>query len=144
LLSFFRPISSSDQCGTVNSRLSAVRDLFLGILGIGNGGLRGIGVSGSRYNKVPALEVLNMVIALNEGDVQGLVSASVPRAVAAAPLFQAFLCACICTFCMCVCVYVYVCMCADMYICMYRHVYMYMYMYAFIHMCMCMCMHICA
>jgi len=88
--------------------------------------------------------VLNMVIALNEGDVQGLVSASAPRAVAAAPLFQAFLCACICTFCMCVCVYVYVCMCADMYICMYRHVYMYMYMYAFIHMCMCMCMHICA
>jgi len=31
------------------------------MLGIGDGGLRGIGVSGSGYNEVLALEMLNVV-----------------------------------------------------------------------------------
>jgi len=39
-------------------------------------------------------------------------SATAPCTFAAAPSFQAYLCAFICTFCMCVCIYVYVCMCA--------------------------------
>jgi len=72
------------------------------------------------------------------------VSATAPRAFAAAPSFQAYLRAFICTFCMCVCIYVYVWMCAHMYICIHMHVCMYLYIYAFIHMHMCVCMHICA
>ena len=59
-------------------------------------------------------------------------SALAPRAVAAAPSFQACLRACIYTFGMCVCIYVYVCMCVDKYICIYMHVCMCMYMYTFI------------
>jgi len=41
--------------------LAAVRELFWGMLGRGDGGLRGIGVSGSGCNEVLALEVLNVV-----------------------------------------------------------------------------------
>jgi len=37
-----------------------VRKLFWGMLGRGDGGLRGIGVSRSGYNEVLALEVLNV------------------------------------------------------------------------------------
>jgi len=115
------------------------------MLGRGDRGLRGIGVSGSGYNEVLALEMLNVVDCVKRKRRAELpASGSAPRAVAAVPSFQACLRACICTFCMCVCVYVYVCMCADMYICMYMHVCMYMCMYAFIYMCICMCMHICA
>jgi len=56
-------LCSSDQCGTVKLRLPAVRELFWGMLGRGDGGsrLRGIGVSGNGYNEVLALEVLNVV-----------------------------------------------------------------------------------
>ena len=64
-----------------------------------------------------------------------LASASAPRAVAAAPSFQACLRACICTFCMCVCIYVYVCIygqtCREIMLFIGkpkgRHVYMYVY-----------------
>ena len=126
---------SLDQCGTVKSRLPAVRELFWGMLGRGDGGLRGICVSGSGYNEALALEVLNLIDYVERKRRAKLhASASAPCAVAAAPSFQVCLCACICTFCVCVCVYVYVCMCADMYICIYMHVCMYMYMYAFIPM----------
>jgi len=122
-----------------------VRKLFWGILGRGHGGLRSICVSGSGYNEVLALYVLNVVDCVERKRRAELpASRSASRAVATVPLFQACLRACICTFCMCVCICVYVCMCADMYICMYMHVCMYMYMYAFIHVCMCMCMNICA
>ena len=38
-----------------------VRELFWSMLGSGDGGLRGIGVLGSGYNEVLALEVLNVV-----------------------------------------------------------------------------------
>jgi len=54
-------LCSSDQCRTVKLRLPAVCELFLGMLGRGDGGWRGIGVSGSGYNEVLALEVRNVV-----------------------------------------------------------------------------------
>ena len=41
--------------------LAAVRELFCGMLGRGDGEFRGIGVSGNGYNEVLALEVLNVV-----------------------------------------------------------------------------------
>jgi len=91
------------------------------MLGRGDGGLRGIGVSRSDHNEVLALEVLNVIDGVERkrrAKPRLPASASAPCALAAAPSFQACLCACICTFCMCVCIYVYVCMCADMYICM--------------------------
>ena len=50
-------LCSSDQCRTVKLRLPAVCELFWGMLGRGDGGWRGIGVSGSGYNEVLALEV---------------------------------------------------------------------------------------
>jgi len=66
-----------------------------------DGGLGGIGVSGSGYNEVLALEVLNVIDCVEPKRRAGLsLSASAPRTVAAAPSFQACLCACICTFCM--------------------------------------------
>jgi len=56
-------LCSSDQCRTVKlpQRLFAVRELFWGMLGRGDGGWRGIEVSGSGYNEVFALEVRTMV-----------------------------------------------------------------------------------
>ena len=120
-----------------------VHKLFWGILTRGDGGLRGIGVSGSTYNEVLALEVLNVVYCVERKRRAELpASRSAPRAVAAVPSFQACLRACICTFCMCVCTYVYVCMCADMYLCMYMHVCMDMYMpsmhfYTCVYVCVC-------
>jgi len=54
-------LCSSDQSRTVKLRLFAVRELFWGMLGKGDWGLRGIGVSRSGYNEVLALEVLNVV-----------------------------------------------------------------------------------
>ena len=41
--------------------LAVVRELSWGILGRGEGGLKGIGVSGSGYNEVLALGMLNVV-----------------------------------------------------------------------------------
>jgi len=52
---------SSDQCRTVKLRLPAVRELFWSMLIRGGGGWRGIGVSGSGYNEVLALEVRNVI-----------------------------------------------------------------------------------
>jgi len=60
--------SSSESCTLLsisvwNSKpaLVAVRELFWGMLGRGDGGLRGIGVSGSGYNEVLALEMPNVI-----------------------------------------------------------------------------------
>ena len=50
--------------------LAAVHELLWGMFGKGDAGLRGIGVSGSGYNEVLALEVLNVVDVLNERDMQ--------------------------------------------------------------------------
>jgi len=135
-------LCSFDQCRTVKLRLIAVRELFWVMLGRGDGGWRGIGVSGSGYNEVLALEVRNVVwLRRTKETYRASCVCTAPRAFAAAPSFQACLRAFIC---MCVCIYVYMRMCADMYICIHMHVCMYLYIYAFSHMCMCMCMHICA
>ena len=89
------------SCRTVKLRLPTVRKLFWGMLGRGDGGLRGIGVSGSGYNEVLALEVLNVIDCVERKRRADLTaSASAPCAFAAAPSFQACLCACICIFCM--------------------------------------------
>ena len=115
------------------------------MLGRGDGGLRGVGVSESGYNEVLALEVPNVVDCIERRRrAELLASASAPRVVAAALSFQACLSVCICTCCMCVCMCVYVCMCTDVHVCMYMHVHVYMYLYACIYMCICMCLHICA
>jgi len=119
-----------------------VRELFWGMLGRGDGGLRSIGVSGSGYNEILALEVLNVIDCVERKRRAGLpASASAPCAVAAAPSFQVCLCACICTFCtcvyICVCVYVcghvymhiYACVYVYVYVCIYTHVYVYVYAY---------------
>ena len=93
------------------------------MLGRGDGGLRGVGVSGSEYNEVLTFEVLNVVDCVErKRRAELLASVSALHAVAAALLFQACLRVCICTCCMCVRVCVYVCMCTDMYVCMYVHV----------------------
>ena len=54
-------LCSSDQCRTVKLRFLAVRKLFWGMLGRGDGGWRGIGVAGSGSNEVLVLEVRNVV-----------------------------------------------------------------------------------
>jgi len=54
-------LCSSEQCSTVKLRLPMVRELFWGMLGRGDGGWRGIDVSGSGYTEVLALEVRNVV-----------------------------------------------------------------------------------
>jgi len=93
------------------------------MLGRGDGGLRGIGVSGSEYNEVLTLEVLNVVDYVEQKRrTKLLTSASTLHAVAEKLSFQACLRMRICTCCMCVRVCVYVCMCTDMYVCMYVHV----------------------
>jgi len=108
--------------------LAAVRELFWGMLRKGGGGLTGIGVSGSGYNEVLALEVLNVVECVERKRRAELpASASTSLAVAAALSFQACLRVCICTCCMCVRICVYVCVCMNMHICIYLHVYMYGY-----------------
>ena len=82
----------------------------MGMLGRGDGGLRGIGVSKSGYNEVLALEVLNASVVgyvERKRRAEPPASASALRAVAAALSFQACLRVCICTCCMCVRVCVY-------------------------------------
>jgi len=134
----------------VKLRLPAVCELFWGMLGRGDGGWKCIGVSGSGYKEVLALEMWFDCVEMWFDCVERKrcaklsLSTTAHRAFAAAPSFQAYLRALICTCCMCVCIHVYVCMCADVYTCIYMHVCMYLYIYAFIHMCMCMWMHICA
>ena len=60
--------------------LAAVCKLFWGMLGRGDGGLRGIGVSGSGYNEVLALEVLNVADCVEHKRYAKLpASASAPR-----------------------------------------------------------------
>jgi len=143
--------ASSESCTLLSisvwnskSALIMVRELFWGMLGRGDGGLRGIGVSGSGYNKVLTLEVLNVVDCVERrrrGEL--LASVSAPRAVAGTLPFQACLRVYICTCCMCVRMCAYVCKCTDVHLCMYMRVYMYIYLHACIYMCICMCMNMC-
>ena len=61
--------------------LSVVCELSWGILGRGEGGLKGIGVSGSGYNEVPALGMLNVGDIVERGRCAKLPeSASAPHA----------------------------------------------------------------
>jgi hypothetical protein len=138
-------LCSSDQCWTVKLRLPAVCELFWGMLGRGDGGWRGIGVSESGYNEVLALEVWNVVwLCWKKETCKASCVCNSSSHVRCCVVVSGVL-ACVHMYiCVCVYIYVYVCMCADMYLCIYMHVCMYMYMYAFIHMCMCMRMHICA
>jgi len=70
--------------------LAVVRELFWGMLEREDGGSRGIGVPGSGYNEVLALEVLNVVDCVEQKRRAELpASASALRAVAAALSFQA-------------------------------------------------------
>jgi len=138
-------LCSSDQCRTVKLRLPAVRELFWGMLGRGDGGWRSIGVSGSGYNEVLALEVQNVgwlrrtketckASSLYNGSSRVRCRAVVPGVLACVHMYILYVCVYIC-----VCVYV----CGHVYM-YYMHVCMYLYIYVFIHMCMCMCVHICA
>jgi len=115
---------SSDQCRTVKLRLPAVRELFLGMLGRGDGGWGGIGVSGSGYNEVLALEVRTVVwlrrtketckasCVCNSSSCVALPRRRSRRACVRS--YVHFVCVCV-NMCMCVCVrtcmYVYICMC---------------------------------
>ena len=132
---------------TTSAQRCVVRELFCGIMMLGrrDWGFRGIGVSGSGYNEVLALEVLNVVDYIKRKRRAGLsTSASAPRTVAAAPSFQACFREGICTFCMCVCIcvcvyvcvhvymYIYACVYVYVYVCVYIHVHVYVYAYLFI------------
>jgi len=106
--------------------LASVHQLFWGMLGRGDGRLRGIGVSGSGYNDILSLEVLNMVDCVQlKRCSEFLTSVSAPHAVAEALLFKVSLRVCICTCCMCVHICVYVCMFMNTSICIYLYVYLY-------------------
>jgi len=136
-------LCSSVQCRTMKLHLPAVRKLFWGMLGRGGGGWRGIGVSGSGYNKVLALEVRNVVWLRRTKETCKASCVCIGSSRVSLPRRRSRR-ACVRSYVHFVCVCVHMCMCADMYICIYMHVCMYLYIYAFIHMCMCMCMHTCA
>ena len=107
------------QCWAVKPRLPAVvRELSWGILGRGEEGLKGIGVSGSGYNEVPVLGMLTVVDYVERGRYAKLLeSASAPHPVVVVLSFQACLraymststCACVWT---CMYTYAQACMCA--------------------------------
>jgi len=115
-------LCSCDQCRTVKLRLPAVLELFWGMLGRGDGGWRGMGVSGSGYNEVLALEVRNVVwlrrtketckaSSLYNGSSRVRCRAVVPGVLACVHLYILYVCVymCMCV-CMRTCIYVYVCM----------------------------------
>jgi len=122
--------------------LDAVCELFCGMLGRGDGGLRGINISGSGYNKVLALEVLNVVDCVElKRHAEFPTSVSVPRAVAARCCSRR---ACVRAhvYMLYVCAYMCVCMCV------YEHAYMYVsacvyYGYTLRHMYVCTCVYVC-
>jgi len=121
--------------------LAMVCELSWGILRRGEGGLKGIGVSGSGYNEVLALRMLNVVDYVERGRCAKLPeSASAPHPVVVALSFQACLRACICTStCACVwtCMHTYaqtcICACTYVYACARTRVHAHAYA------CACMC-----
>jgi len=139
-------LCSSDQCRTVKLRLPAVRELLWDMLERGDGGWRGIGVSGSGCNEVLALEVRNVGWLRRTKETckaSCVCNGSLARSLlrrrsrrACVRLYVHFVCMCV-YMCMCVCVrtciYVYICMCVC--ICTSMHLYT----------CVCVCvMHICS
>ena len=103
--------------------LAVVRELSWGILGRGEGGLKGIGVSGSGYNEVPALGMLNVVDYVERGrcvsEASRVCTSSSPchcSAVVPGVL------ACVHAYIhMRVCVDVYAYICAGVHVCVYMH-----------------------
>ena len=161
-------LCSSDQCRTVRLRLPAVCELFWGMLGRGDGGWRGISVSGSGYNEVLALEVWNVVWLRRTKETckapyicncssRVRCGAVIPGA--CMHWYVHFVCVCVCM-CMCVCVrtwymYIYACVYVFVHLCVYTHVYVYVYAYLWINCgsqyqcfsvwtvsCMCMCVRV--
>jgi len=111
--------------------LAVVRELSCGILGGGEGGLKGIGVSGSGYNEVLALRMLNVVDYVEQGRCAKLqVSASAPHPVIVALSFQACLRACMRTS-----------TCACVWTCMHTYAQKYVCIYFCVYVCMCICVH---
>ena len=130
-------LCSSDQCRTVKlpRRLPVVRELFWGMLGREDGGWRGIGVSGSGYNEVLALEVRNVVwlrwtketckvSSLYNGSSCVHCHAVVPGVLACVHMHILYVWTCIYVYiCMCVCIctsmrlYTCVCIC----VCVFVH-----------------------
>jgi len=125
--------------------LAVVCELFWGILGREEGGLKGTGVSGSEYNEVLALGMLNVVDYVEQGRCAKLLeSGSAPHPVIVALSIQTCLRACMRTStCACVwtCMHTYAqaCMCACTCICACASVRVHAHAYACA--CMCTCMH---
>jgi len=121
--------------------LAVVCELSWGILGRGEGELKGTGVSGSVYNGVLALGMLNVVDYVEQGRCAKLPeSVSAPHPVVVALSFQACLRACMRTStCACVwtCMHTYAqaSMCVCTCICACAHVRVHAHAYA----CACMC-----
>jgi len=162
-------LCSSDQCRTVKLRLPTVRELFWGMLGRGDGGWRGIGVSGSGYNEVLAMQVLNLIwlrrtkktckaSCVCNGSLRVRCSAVVPGVLACIRMYILYVCVYICV-CVYVCrhvnMYIYACVCVFVHLCVYTHVYVYAYAYLCIDCgsqyhcfsvwtvsCMCMCVRV--
>jgi len=133
--------------------LAVVRELSWGILGRGEVGLKGIGVSGSGYNEVLALGMLNVVDYVERGRCAKLPeSASAPHPVVVALLFQACLHACMRT-CVRACVHPHARVCGRVCIHMRRracvrvHAYARAPVYAYVrtrmhaHTCACVCLY---
>jgi len=140
-------LCSSDQCRTENLRLPAVRELFWVMLGRGNEGWRGIGVSKIVYNEVLALKVRNVVwlrrteetcraSSLYNGSSRVRCYAVVPSVLACVHMYILYVCVYIC-------VCVYMCMCADMYICMSLMICMCVCICTSMHLYTCVCVRVC-
>jgi len=120
-------VRSSDKCRTVKLRWPAVRELFWGTLGSGDGGRKGIGVSGSGYSEALALQVKNAVwlrrtketckaSSLWNGSSRVRCHTVVPGVLACGHMYNLYVCVYIC-----VCVYV----CGHVYLYLYACVYVF-------------------
>jgi len=113
------------------------------MLGRGDDGLRGIGVWGSGYNEVLALEVINVIWLRRTKETcrascvcisssHGRCRAVVPGVLACVHKYILYVCVYICV-CVYVCGHVYMCIYACVYVyvylCVYIHVYVYVYAY---------------
>jgi len=113
------------------------------MLGRGDGGWRGIGVSGSGYNEVLALEVRNVVSlrrtkerykasSVCNGFSRVSCRAVVPGVHACVHMYILYVCVCICV-CVYVCrnvnMYIYACVYVFVHLCVYTHVNVYVYAY---------------
>jgi len=136
-------LCSSNQCRTVKLRLPAVCELIWGMLGRGDGGWKGIGVWGSGYNEVLALEMRNVfwlrrtketckASSLYNSSSRVRCHAVVPGVLACVHVYILYVCVYICV-CVYVCghvyMYIYACVYVFVHLCVYTHVYVYVYAY---------------